>query len=146
VPTTRRRRTLRADAATLWRTVGDPHHLPRWWPRVERVEQVEAGRFTELLRTAKGRAVRADFRLAELRAPREIAWAQDVEGTPFERVLESARTTVRLTDAGAGATQVELELSQALRGFARFGGLLVRRAAARALDEALDALEAQHPG
>jgi hypothetical protein len=113
---------------------------------VERVEQVEAGRFTELLRTAKGRAVRADFRLAELRAPHEIAWAQDVEGTPFERVLESARTTVRLTDAGAGATQVELELRQALRGFARFGGLLVRRAAARALDEALDALEAQHPG
>ena len=145
MPTTRRRRTLGADAAAVWRTVGDPHHLPRWWPRVERVEQVDAGGFTEVLRTAKGRAVRADFRLAELEAPRVIAWEQEVEGTPFERVLSSSRTTVRLTEAGDGATEVELELRQGLRGLARLGGLLVRRAGRRALDEALDALATLHP-
>jgi uncharacterized protein YndB with AHSA1/START domain len=145
VPTTRRVRTLGADPAAVWRTVGDPHHLPRWWPRVERVEQVEAAGFTELLRTAKGRAVRADFRLAELDAPRAVAWEQQVQGTPFERVLASSRTTVRLTALDDGATAVELELRQGLRGLARLGGLLVRRAARRALDEALDGLELLHP-
>jgi hypothetical protein len=68
-----------------------------------------------------------------------------VQGTPFERVLASSRTTVRLTAQDGGATAVELELRQGLRGLARLGGLLVRRAARRALDEALDGLELLHP-
>ncbi len=41
----------------------DPHHLPRWWPRVTRVEDVEDGAFTEVMRTRKGKFVRADFNL-----------------------------------------------------------------------------------
>ncbi len=44
VPSARRSRTIAARAEQLWELIGDPHHLPRWWPRVERVEDVEGGR------------------------------------------------------------------------------------------------------
>ena len=144
MPTTRRSRTLPAHPAELWDTVGDPHHLPRWWPRVVRVEQLAAGSFTQVMQTAKGRTVRADFRLTELREPAEIAWTQEVEGTPFERVISAATYTARLTPADGGGTRVELVLRQTMRGFARFGGLLVRRAGRRSLDQALDALAELH--
>lgn len=141
MPTVRRSRRLAATPEAVWALVGDPHRLAGWWPRVERVEQVTAGRFTEVLRTRSGRGVRADFRLAEIDGPRAIAWEQEVEGTPFERVLARSRTTVTLAGADGG-TQVRLELAQRMRGLSLFGGLLVRRAARRTLTEALDGLEA----
>ena len=59
----RRSRVVAASARRVWATVGDPYHLPRWWPRVERVELVQGDGFTQLLRTEKGRAIRADFRV-----------------------------------------------------------------------------------
>ena len=96
MPTTRRSRTIGATPDQVWRTVADPHHLPRWWPRVQRVEGVERGRFTEVLSTEKGRSVRADFRVLESRAPEVRRWEQDVAGSPFERLLRSAETEVRL--------------------------------------------------
>ena len=34
MPTARRSRTIAAPAEELWEVIGDPHHLPRWWPRV----------------------------------------------------------------------------------------------------------------
>jgi len=34
VPTVRRGRRLRANPDEIWAIVGDPYHLPRWWPRV----------------------------------------------------------------------------------------------------------------
>jgi carbon monoxide dehydrogenase subunit G len=45
---------------------------------------------------------------------------------------------------GDGATRVTLEQRQRLRGAAAFGGLIVRRATRRILDEALDRLEEVH--
>jgi uncharacterized protein YndB with AHSA1/START domain len=139
MPTVRRSRTFPVAVDDVWSTVGDPHHLPRWWPRVARVEQVDAGGFTEVLQTEAGKSVRADFRLKEIDAPNAIGWAQEIDGTPFERILAAAETTVRLAPADGG-TRVELELRQRLRGFARFGGFMVRGATRRALDEALDGL------
>jgi alkyldihydroxyacetonephosphate synthase len=38
VPTTKHTRTIAAPAGEVWELIGDPHHLPRWWPRVARVE------------------------------------------------------------------------------------------------------------
>jgi uncharacterized protein YndB with AHSA1/START domain len=142
MPTVRRSRTLPVPPAEVWATVGDPHHLPRWWPRVARVEQVDAGGFTEVLHTDRGKAVRADFRLTTLDEGERIGWSQEVEGTPFERVLAAADTTIRVLPAdGGAATRVELELRQKLNGFARFGGFMVRGATRRSVDEALDGLE-----
>jgi uncharacterized protein YndB with AHSA1/START domain len=145
VPTTRRTRTLAASPEALWRTIADPHHLARWWPRVSRVEAVDADRFTAALITDRGRTVRADF-VVVASDPLELrAWEQEVEGTPFERILGFARTSVSL-DAGAGGTRVTLELRQRLRGLSRLGGFMLGRANRRVLDEALDALEALHGG
>jgi uncharacterized protein YndB with AHSA1/START domain len=140
--TARRSRTIAAPVDELWELVCDPHHLPRWWPRVERVEDVADGAFTELMRTAKGKAVRADFKLVHADAQTHtLTWQQQLEGTPFARVLSSSETHLALQGEGEG-TSVTIELCQKLGGFfPRFGGFMVRRAAAATLDEALDGLE-----
>jgi uncharacterized protein YndB with AHSA1/START domain len=168
MPDASRSRTIAAPAEELWEVIRDPHHLPRWWPRVTRVEDVEDGAFTEVMRTRKGKLVRADFKLIACDdAEHVLTWAQQVEGTPFARVLNSAETTVRLTSAhasappshrdaehppGRGATVVKIELRQTMAGYspssglffgfsARFGSPLVRRAARATIDEALNGLE-----
>ena len=140
----RRSRVLPASPEDLWATIGDPYHLPRWWPRVERVELVRGDGFTELLRTDKGRAIRADFRVVESRRPERRTWRQEVAGTPFEGILEWSETEIRLEPSGEAGTRVTLEQDQKLRGLARFGGFMARRAARRLLDGALDGLEALH--
>jgi uncharacterized protein YndB with AHSA1/START domain len=146
VPRTTRSATIPASPEQIWRTVCDPHHLPRWWPRVQRVESVDAERFTQVLATDKGRSVRADFRVLESRAPAVRRWAQDVEGSPFERLLRSAETEVRLEREGMAATRVTLTMRQRLRGAGVLGGFMVRRATARRLDEALAGLARLHGG
>jgi carbon monoxide dehydrogenase subunit G len=140
----RRSRVVPAPPDDIWATVGDPYHLPRWWPRVERVELVQGDGFTELLRTDKGRAIRADFRVVQSRRPELRRWRQEVAGTPFEGILAWSETEVRLEPEGAGATRVTLEQEQQLRGMARLGGVMARRAARRMLNEALEGLEGLH--
>ncbi len=142
MPRTRRSRTVPADPATVWGVVGDPHNLPRWWPRVERVEQVTAGAFTEVLRSDRGRTIRADHRLSQLVQTERIEWTQLLEGTPFARVMREGVTSVTLkpVDDGQG-TKVTLERRQQMIGVARLGGgIMIRRATAKLLDGALDAL------
>ena len=143
MPTARCHRVINAPLQELWDVVRDPHHLPRWWPRVSRVEDVEGDAFTEVLKTAKGKLVRADFTVVAVEeAGRRLIWAQQLEGSPFARLLESAETEVSLAAQGAAATQATIELRQSLTGvFPRLGGYMVRRAAAATLEEALDGLE-----
>lgn|SRR5438045_2419973 len=145
MPTIRRTRVIAAAPERVWATVADPHHLPRWWPRVARVEGVDGRHFTEVLRTDRGKAVRADFTVIESSAPEVRRWAQLVESSPFERILQSAETEVRLAPEDGG-TRVTLTVRQRLRGVARFGGFMVRRAARSQLDEALAGLDALHGG
>ena len=142
MPTVRRSRTLRATPEEVWAIVGDAYHLPRWWPRVTRVEGVDDGAFTQVLTTAKGVPVRADFQVVESAAPRVRRWAQQLVNTPFERVLAASEVEVRLERDGDAATRVAVSLVQRLRGMARLGSFLVRRAGRRQLDAALDGLEA----
>lgn len=142
MPTVRRSRTLAASPAEVWAVVADPHHLPRWWPRVERVEAVTDGEFTEVMRSQRGNVVRADFRLVQADDGHRLVFSQQIEGTPFARVLVSAETEINLLPAEAGKTEISIELRQGLRGvFPRMGGWLVRRAGAATLGEALDGLE-----
>jgi carbon monoxide dehydrogenase subunit G len=140
----RRSRVVAAAPDELWATVGDPYHLPRWWPRVERVELVQGDGFTQLLRTDLGGAIRADFRVVQSLRPELRRWRQEVEGTPFAGILAWSETEIRLEPEGSGSTRVTLEQEQKLRGMARFGGFMVRRATRRALDGALEGLEALH--
>jgi uncharacterized protein YndB with AHSA1/START domain len=159
MPTARRSRTIAASEDELWEVIRDPHHLPRWWPRVTRVEDVEENAFTEVMKTAKGKFVRADFQLVGIdERTRTLKWEQRLQGTPFARLLKSAETEVRLAPVTASAshssraqgaegllgaaTEVTIELRQTLNGFfPRFGGYMVRRAAAATIDEALNGLE-----
>jgi uncharacterized protein YndB with AHSA1/START domain len=142
VPTARRSRTIAAPAPQLWEVIADPHHLPRWWPRVMRVEDVEGSAFTEVMRTAKGKFVRADFELVEAdEHAGTLRFEQRVDGTPFARLLRSATTVIDLMPEGE-RTRVTIELNQTLAGtLARLGSFLVRRAAVATVDEALDGLE-----
>src|SRR4051812_42350662 len=143
MPTTTRKRDVTASPADVWRLVGDPYHFPRWWPRVARVEAVKEGRFTEVLTGARsGRTVKADFRIKEKRKEQLLRFTQDIEGSPFAKVLKEAETRIELAPAGDGTT-VSIALRQRTRGLARFGGgMMMRRATGRILDEALDRLEA----
>lgn len=136
----RRSRTLRAAPEDVWRVVADPEHMPRWWPGVERMEGVGEDRFTQVFRSERGRLVRADFHVVDSEPPRRRSWAQEVQGTPFERVLAESETTIALAPAPEGTT-VTLEQRQKLRGYSRTGGFLLRRATNAKLDEALDGLE-----
>ena len=155
MPTARHTRTIAAPAQELWETISDPHHLPRWWPRVSRVEDVTEHAFTEVLSTKSGKFVRADFELVDVVSPQRIVWSQQVENSPFARVLKSSETEIALSEIGGGhdqATEVTIELRQELHGFmpgggrrfaasAKLGGPLVRRAANATVEEALDGLE-----
>jgi uncharacterized protein YndB with AHSA1/START domain len=135
----RRSRTVAAPVDEVWRIVRDPYHLPRWWPRTQRVEGVSNRGWTSVMVTDKGRSVRLDFRVAGSRGGERRRWSQEVEGGPFERLFRSVDYEVALSPADAG-TEVALEMEQKPRGWARFGGLMLRRAGRRQLDDALTGL------
>jgi uncharacterized protein YndB with AHSA1/START domain len=141
MPTTRRSRVLAAAPDRVWRIVGDVHHMPRWWPKVRRVESVVGDRFTQVMRTEKGKDVRADFRVVEEEAPRLLRYVQDLEGTPFEGFLSESATAIEAVPEGDG-TKVTITTRHKLRGISRIGGgSMLKRATRKQLDEALDALE-----
>jgi carbon monoxide dehydrogenase subunit G len=147
MPTARRSRTVPVSPQQVWEVIADPHHMPRWWPDVKRMEGVEADRWTQVFTTKKGRPVRMDFNLLQSEPPgpggdppgRRV-WEQDIAGTPFERVLGEAVTEILLEPADH-STRVTIALSQKLRGYSRTGGFLLRRATRAKLDEALRGLE-----
>jgi len=142
MPDASRSRTIAASAGDLWDVISDPHHLPRWWPRVSRVEDVEQDAFTEVLKTAKGRSC----------APTS-SWSRPTSSPAGHVVSAGAGHSVRTPTAVGGdggapggghrqATKVTIELRQVLNGgFPRFGGYMVIRAARATIDEALDGLE-----
>jgi uncharacterized protein YndB with AHSA1/START domain len=135
-----RSRLLAAAPERVWAVVGEPRALARWWPRVERVKAITPEGWTTVLRSDRGRAVRADWRLDGQEALHRRAWTQDIEGTPFAKVLAERRVEVVLEETGDG-TLVSLELRQRGRGMARFGRFMLRRAARRELAGALERLD-----
>jgi uncharacterized protein YndB with AHSA1/START domain len=143
----KRARLVGAPRAEVWRVVSDPYHLARWWPRVTRVEAVQERKrgtgtlWTKVLETKAGRSVRADYRCLYSKEPSAYAWEQEIEGSPFAKVLRSSQIRIELEDA-EGGTAVKLEAEQRLRGLSRFGGgFMLKRATGAQLDQALDGLE-----
>jgi uncharacterized protein YndB with AHSA1/START domain len=140
VATVTRERTVQAAPGKVWALVSDPWRLPAWWPSVQRVEEATELAWTKVLASPKGKTVRADYSLVESEPERRLVWRQEVEESPFERILADSVTEIDLEPDG-GATHVRLVSKMKLRGFARFGSLQLRRAAARQLDSALDGIE-----
>jgi uncharacterized protein YndB with AHSA1/START domain len=134
-----RKRTVPASQKRVWEVLADPHQLRRWWPGTKRVEDADEDRWTQVFVTKRGRPVRADFHLLVSEPPCRRCWAQDLAGTPFERVFSESTIDVTLSPTDGG-TLVTIVQRQKLRGYSRTGGLMVRRATARKLDEALDGL------
>lgn len=140
----RRTRVIEASPQAVWAVVSDPHHFPRWWPGVDRVEAARDDRFTEVHTTKKGRAMRMDFRVLESEPPQQGAgrmhFEQELPGTPWERFLTESSTEIMLEQHARG-TEVTIAQRQKLRGYSRAGGgVFFRRAIGKRLAEALDGL------
>jgi uncharacterized protein YndB with AHSA1/START domain len=145
MPRVSRTRTVAADPGRVWALVSDPHSLARWWPRALRVEDVrdpegEPAQWTIVLATDRGGGVRADFRCTETSEGERYAWEQEIEGTPFERILRAAKLAIELAPESAGTT-ITLTGDERLRGLSRLGSALMRGASRRRLDEALEGIE-----
>ena len=156
--TTRRSATFAGTPESLWATVGDPYHLPRWWPGVQRVEDVDPDGFTQVLAGRGGHPVRADYAVVEQTEPERCRWRRKPDGTPLERLLRRTEVTIELSPAtqtgcpgtgggaagsggGAAATRVTLTLRQAA-GLSRVG--TQRRTGRAELDQALAELGRIH--
>jgi uncharacterized protein YndB with AHSA1/START domain len=145
MPKVSRTRVIDVDPQRVWDLVSDPHNLPRWWPKAKRVEDVRGpvgarAHWTTVLETERGTGVRADYRCTGSTAPQRYEWEQQIEGTPFERVLRAAKLEIALSPAASG-TEVTLTSEESLRGLSKLGGTMMRGAARDRLDEALAAID-----
>jgi uncharacterized protein YndB with AHSA1/START domain len=136
----RRERVVSGAPDDVWRIVSDPSRLPAWWPGVSRVEDASRDAWTTVLVSPKGKSVRADYSLVEAREPERLSWKQEVEESPFERLLSSASTEITLEPESTGGTRVRLTLDQRPRGWARFSPFQLRAAARRQAEGALEGL------
>jgi uncharacterized protein YndB with AHSA1/START domain len=141
VPVVTRHSGYDAPLERVWKVVSDPYSLPRWWPRVQRVEEVSDSSWTMVLMSDRGKPIRADYTLADSRPMEMLEWQQELAEGPFERMLSQSRIVIELgRDEDSGATEVALRSTERLRGLARLGSLMVRRATQRRLSQALEQL------
>lgn len=139
MPVVKEQRGFDAPLERVWKLVSDPYSLPRWWPRVQRVEEVSDEGWTMVLLSDRGKPVRADYTLARAQPMELLEWQQELEETPFERMLSRSQLVIELEwDEDAGATAVALRSTERLRGLARLGSLMVRRATRKRLKQALE--------
>jgi uncharacterized protein YndB with AHSA1/START domain len=136
----RRERVVSGAPADVWRIVSDPNRLPGWWPGVSRVEEASREAWTTVLISPKGKSVRADYSLVEAREPERLRWQQEVEESPFERLLSASITELELRPDAGGGTRVRLTLDQRPRGWARFSPFQLRAAARKQAENALEGL------
>ena len=147
MPRVTRRRTVEAPVPEVWKLVSDPYALPRWWPRVSRVEDVDArqagrrSQWTKVLETQHGRGVRADYRCVSSAEPERYVWEQQLENSPFAKHLKESRVEIELHAGGAEKTRVVMTSVQTMRGMSRLGGWLMRKGQRDILDSALDGME-----
>src|SRR4051794_39471543 len=130
----RRSRTVSAPVDEVWRIVRDPYHLPRWWPRTQRVEGVSSSGWTSVLLTDKGRAVRADYRVELSKGSERRRWSQELAGTAFESLFQGVTGEVALAP-GEGGTAGGIEMVQRPKGRGRGGGVMFTGAAGQEGDE-----------
>ena len=132
---------MTATPEEVWGLVSDPARLPQWWPGVTRVEEASADAWTTVLSSRKGKSLRIDYSRVEADPQRRVVWRQEVEESPFERILASATTEIALAEDADG-TRVTVSLDQRPRGWARFAPLQFRAAGRRQVQGAVEGLDA----
>ena len=113
--------------------VSDPHHLPRWWPRTVRVEDVRRRRrapqpLDDGARDRARQGVRADYRCtgADRRGALRVGAGDRGDAVRADPALRgSSRSASQGRD---GSTVVTLASSERLRGLSRLGSPMMRRA------------------
>jgi uncharacterized protein YndB with AHSA1/START domain len=137
----RQETVVTATPEEVWGLVSDPARLPQWWPGVTRVEEASADAWTTVLSSRKGKSLRIDYSRVEADPERRVVWRQEVEESPFERILASATTEIALAEDADG-TRVTVSLDQRPRGWARFAPLQFRAAGRRQVQGAVEGLDA----
>jgi uncharacterized protein YndB with AHSA1/START domain len=141
VPVVKQHHGFDAPLERVWKVVSDPYSLPRWWPRVQRVEEVSDEGWTMVLLSDRGKPIRADYSLRRAEPMELLEWRQELEETPFERMLSRAELVIEVgRDEDTGVTGVSLRSTERLRGLARLGSPMVRRATRKRLNQALEQL------
>lgn len=135
----RRETVVPARPEEVWGLVSDPERLPQWWPGVTRVEEVTGEAWTTVLSSPRGKTVRADYTRVEAERPSLLVWRQEVDESPFERILADAVTTLVLSPSDEG-TRVAIALEQKPRGWARFAPIQFRAAGKRQVEGAIEGL------
>ena len=85
-------RTVPGEQTAIWGLISQPSRRAEWWPGVERVEITAEDRWTEVVHTRRGKAMRLDYRLLASDPPYRLLWEQELAGSPFEHVLSELRT------------------------------------------------------
>jgi uncharacterized protein YndB with AHSA1/START domain len=141
----RRETVVPAGPEEVWSVVSDPARLPQWWPGVTRVEEATTQSWTTVLTSPQGRALRVDYTRVEVEPERRLVWRQEVDESPFQRILASATTEIALAPA-EGGTRVSVALEQRPRGWARFAPFQFRAAGKRQVEGAVEGLDAVFAG
>lgn len=146
MPRVSRHREIDAPASKIWNLITDPDHLPRWWPRATRVEDIlnrsnpDRMRWTLVMKSDRGNVVRADFTGTLAKRDQRFGWRQDVRGTDFDKWWSSIEYQVDLEPTDGG-TRVEITSTMKARGLSKLGGTLMRSGTGRTLDQALEGLD-----
>ncbi|MFM9045155.1 MAG: SRPBCC family protein [Solirubrobacterales bacterium] len=145
MPSTTREVEVRARPGEVFRFLGDPSNLVRWWPRVVRVEAVEGQSgeegliWTNVVEADSGRRLRLDYRMVDSDRASRLCWEHLLEGTAFSGHLVRQAVEVELSDAPEG-TRVAVTAIGELKGAARLAGPSLKSDQKKLLDEALGRL------
>jgi uncharacterized protein YndB with AHSA1/START domain len=139
VATVTRSRVIPALPNAVWLALADAYTLPRWWPRVTRVEGITETGFTQVLFSKRGRVVRLDHSYTEVEENTALGWRLDLASSSLDRLLAEWHTRFLLEPETDG-TRVTIVERQTFRGSFRTGSWMQRRASKQRLDDALDGL------
>ena len=116
----RRSRTINAPVKDVWAVIADPEHMPRWWPGVDRMEDVEEDRFTQLLggegpadSDGRAAAVSPEAAAPEAAAPAPAPTARSAFAPNAEPGVPSLAERVAALEEEVGALRAELEALRA---------------------------------
>ena len=146
MPKVKRTRVVDVSPESVYDVISDPRRLEDWWPRVDRVENVDGGpgkdrtRWTNVLAADSGRRLRLDYRCTAASRPKRYVWEHELEGTMFEEHMKSQTTEILLEPEGQGTEITVISINE-LRGSARIAGFSMKKSQRELIDTALDSLQ-----